>query len=88
MCCGCRTCRTWRRKPVAVRADFHWPKADKRRSFCACGSTRRAGWTCSATRNSGVLTSAAWGDGVVDNPAGQTIAPGDVQFIAFSELLG
>jgi len=36
-----------------------------------------------------VLTSAAWGDGVVDNPAGQTIAPGDtVQFIAFSELLG
>jgi len=25
----------------------------------------------------------------VDNPAGQTIAPGDtVQFIAFSELLG
>jgi molybdopterin molybdotransferase len=29
-----------------------------------------------------------WGDGVVDNPAGMTIAHGDmVSFIPFSELL-
>ena len=41
-----------------------------------------------SNQSSGVLTSAAWGDGVVDNPAGQTIAPGDtVQFIPFVELL-
>jgi len=34
------------------------------------------------------LTSAVWGDGVVDNPAGTTIAHGDlVRFILFSELL-
>jgi molybdopterin molybdotransferase len=35
-----------------------------------------------------VLTSTVWGDGIVDNPPGQTIAPGDiVQFIPFNELL-
>jgi molybdopterin molybdotransferase len=39
-------------------------------------------------QSSGVLTSAVWGDGVVDNPAGRSIAKGDVvQFIAFSELM-
>ena len=39
-------------------------------------------------QSSGVLTSTAWGDGVVDNPAGQTIAPGDmVSFMSFAELL-
>jgi molybdopterin molybdotransferase len=35
-----------------------------------------------------VLTSAVWGDGVIDNPAGQTIAHGDVvQFFPFSALM-
>ena len=29
-------------------------------------------------QSSGVLTSAAWADGLVDNPAGTTIAHGDV----------
>ncbi|NCP56034.1 MAG: molybdopterin molybdenumtransferase MoeA, partial [Rhodoferax sp.] len=39
-------------------------------------------------QSSGVLTSAVWGDGLVDNPPGQTIAPGDtVRFISFAELL-
>ena len=39
-------------------------------------------------QSSGVLTSAVWGDGLVDNPPGQTIAPGDLaRFVPFSELL-
>jgi molybdopterin molybdotransferase len=39
-------------------------------------------------QSSGVLTSAVWADGVVDNPAGQTIARGDlVRFIAWSDLM-
>ena len=74
---------------VAVRADFHWPKADKRREFLRVRLNAAGGLDLFSNQSSGVLTSAAWGDGVVDNPAGQTIAPGDtVQFIAFSELLG
>ena len=74
---------------VAVRADFTWPKADKRRAFLRVRLNAARGLDLFSNQSSGVLTSAAWGDGVVDNPAGQTIAPGDtVQFIAFSELLG
>lgn len=75
-------------QPVAVRADFNWPKADKRREFLRVRHNAAGGLELFSNQSSGVLTSAAWGDGVVDNPAGQTIATGDtVQFIAFSELL-
>jgi len=74
---------------IAVRADFIWPKADKRREFLRVRHNAAGGLDLFDNQSSGVLTSAAWGDGVVDNPAGQTIAPGDVvRFIAFSELLG
>ena len=73
---------------IAVRADFTWPKADKRREFLRVRHNAMGGLDLFNNQSSGVLTSAAWGDGVVDNPAGQTIEPGDtVQFIAFSELL-
>ena len=73
---------------LTARADFAWPKADKRREFLRVRHNATGGLDLFGNQSSGVLTSAAWGDGVVDNPAGQTIAPGDaVRFIAFSELL-
>ena len=73
---------------IAARADFHWPRADKRREFLRVRHNAAGGLDLFSNQSSGVLTSAAWGDGVVDNPAGQTIASGDtVRFIAFSELL-
>ena len=73
---------------VAMRADFSWPKADKRREFLRVRHNAAGGLDLFGNQSSGVLTSAAWGDGVVDNPAGQTIAAGDtVRYIAFSELL-
>ena len=73
---------------IVARADFIWPKADKRREFLRVRHNAAGGLDLFDNQSSGVLTSAAWGDGVVDNPAGQTIAPGDtVRFIAFSELL-
>ena len=76
-------------RSMAARADFNWPKADKRREFLRVRHNAAGGLDLFANQSSGVLTSAAWGHGVVDNPAGQTIASGDtVRFIAFSELLG
>ncbi|KQO27783.1 gephyrin-like molybdotransferase Glp [Acidovorax sp. Leaf78] len=75
-------------RSIAARADFNWPKADKRREFLRVRHNAAGGLDLFANQSSGVLTSAAWGHGVVDNPAGQTIAAGDtVRFIAFSELL-
>ena len=71
-----------------MRADFAWPKADRRREFLRARRNSRGGLDLFPNQSSGVLTSATWGDGLVDNPPGRTIAPGDqVRFIAFSDLL-
>ena len=73
---------------VDVRADFTWPKADKRREFLRVKRNLTGGMDLFANQSSGVLTSAVWGDGLVDNPPGCSVAPGDVvRFISFSELL-
>lgn len=78
----------WVATPMAVRADFRWPRADKRREFLRVRRNPNGGLDLFANQSSGVLTSAVWGDGLVDNPPGATIMPGDVvRFIPFSELL-
>ena len=71
-----------------LRADFDWPKADKRREFLRVRLNDRGGLDLFANQSSGVLTSAHWGDGLVDNPGGQTIRAGDlVRYLPVSELL-
>ena len=75
-------------RSIAARADFVWPKGDKRREFLRVRYNERGGLELFRNQSSGVLTSTAWGDGVIDNPAGTTIAEGDtVRFIPFSELM-
>ncbi|WP_294257673.1 gephyrin-like molybdotransferase Glp [uncultured Comamonas sp.] len=75
-------------RAIEARADFEWPKGDKRREFLRVRYNGRGGLELFANQSSGVLTSTAWGDGVVDNPAGTTIAMGDsVRFIPFAELM-
>lgn len=75
-------------KSVAIPAHFTWARADKRREFLRVHRNAAGGLDLFSNQSSGVLTSAVWGDGLVDNPAGQTIQPGDVvRFISFSELL-
>lgn len=78
------------RAPVQMRlpAHFDLPKADKRREFLRVRRNDQGGLDLFPNQSSGVLTSVVWGDGVVDNPAGQTIAHGDlVSFWPFSEWL-
>ena len=73
---------------IAINAHFNWPKADKRREFLRVKQNAAGGLDLFDNQSSGVLTSAVWGSGLVDNPAGQTIAHGDVvQFISFSGLM-
>ncbi|WP_317202778.1 gephyrin-like molybdotransferase Glp [Janthinobacterium sp.] len=75
-------------KTYLLRADFHWPKADRRNEFLRARMNDSGGLDLFPNQSSGVLTSTVWGDGVIDNPPGRTIAPGDsVRFIPFSELL-
>jgi molybdopterin molybdotransferase len=74
---------------MALPAHFDWPRADKRREFLRVRRNAAGGLDLFPNQSSGVLTSGVWGDGVVDNPAGRTIAKGDmVQFISFAELMG
>jgi molybdopterin molybdotransferase len=73
---------------IALPAHFTWPRADKRREFLRVRRNAAGGLDLFENQSSGVLTSAVWGDGLVDNPPGQTIAPGDLaRFVPFSELL-
>ena len=78
----------WQPRALALRADFDWPKPDRRQEFLRVRRNDAGGLDLFANQSSGVLTSAVWGDGVVDNPPGQAIRRGDaVRYIAFSELL-
>lgn len=73
---------------LAMRADFDWPKPDRRREFLRVRINAAGGLDLFPNQSSGVLTSCAWADGLVDTPAGQAVQRGDtVRFIPFSELL-
>jgi molybdopterin molybdotransferase len=75
-------------RPIAMRADFAWPRADRRREFLRVHRNAGGGLDLFPNQGSAVLTSTTWGDGLVDNPGGGTIAPGDtVRYLPFAELL-
>jgi molybdopterin molybdotransferase len=68
-----------------MRADFDWPKADRRNEFLRARINAGGGLELFPNQGSGVLTSTVWGDGLIDNPPGQAIARGDmVRFIPFA----
>jgi molybdopterin molybdotransferase len=71
-----------------MRADFDWPRPDKRREFLRVRRSADNGVELFPTQNSAVLNSTAWADGLVDHPAGATIVRGDrVRYLPFAELL-
>jgi len=75
-------------QPVKLPAYFDLPRADKRREFLRVRRNAAGGLDLFPNQSSGVLTSAVWGDGLVDNPAGTTIARGDlVSYLSFADLL-
>ena len=75
-------------RAIPMRADFDWPRPDRRREFLRVRRNEAGGLDLFGNQSSGVLTSTVWGDGVVDNPSGQAIARGDtVRYLSFSEWL-
>ena len=73
---------------VAARADFAWPKADRRREFLRVRRNAEGGLDLFPNQSSAVLTSTVWADGLVDNPPDCTIAPGDtVRFVPFPQVM-
>jgi molybdopterin molybdotransferase len=72
---------------VPVRADFAWPKPDKRREFLRVKRNASGGLDLYRNQGSGVLTSLAWGDGLADIAPGQAVQPGDlVRYLSLAEL--
>ena len=72
----------------AMRADFEWPRPDKRQEYLRARINPAGGLDLFAHQGSAVLTSTVWADGLVENPPGCRIAAGDaVRFIPFSSLL-
>jgi molybdopterin molybdotransferase len=74
-------------RAIAMRADFDWPRPDRRNEFLRVRMNDAGGLDLFPNQGSGVLTSTVWADGLVDNPPGQAIARGDaVRFIPFAAL--
>ncbi|MBT9494054.1 MAG: molybdopterin molybdotransferase MoeA [Paucibacter sp.] len=72
----------------SLRADFDWPKPDRRREFLRVRVNEAGGLELFPNQSSGVLTSAVWADGLLDNPAGAPIVAGQmVRYLTMSELL-
>ena len=71
-----------------MRADFDWPKGDRRNEFLRVKINRQGGLDLFPNQSSGVLTSASWGDGLIDCPPGHAFKAGElVKYIPFSALL-
>lgn len=78
--------------PVLAKADFDWPKAEKRREFARAqlnlDAQGQAQITLFSSRSSGVLNSLTWANGLAILPEQKTLSRGDmVQFLPFNELL-
>ena len=74
-------------RALPLRADFDFPKPDRRREFLRVRLNANGGLDLFANQNSAVLTSCTWADGVVDNAPSNPIARGDiVQYLPFAEL--
>ena len=72
---------------VPMRADFAWPRPDKRREFLRVRRNPAGGLDLYENQGSGVLTSLAWGDGLADIAPGQSVQSGDtVRFLSLAEL--
>ena len=72
---------------LPVRADFSWPKPDKRRQYLRVRRNGQGGLELYGAQGSGVLTSLTWCDGLADIAPGQVVMPGDlVNYLSLAEL--
>src|SRR5690606_13830631 len=73
---------------LRMRADFDWPRPDRRREFLRARVNPEGGLELFPNQGSAVLTSTAWADGLVDNPPNGQVRRGDtVRFLPLDPLL-
>ncbi len=75
-------------RALALRADFDWPRPDRRREFLRARTNEAGGVEIYEHQGAAALSSIVWADGLVDVPADQPVARGDtVRFLSYGELL-
>ncbi|NMG15386.1 molybdopterin molybdotransferase MoeA [Aromatoleum bremense] len=75
-------------RAIALRADFDWPRPDRRREFLRARFNDTGGVELYAHQGAAALSSIVWADGLVDVPADTPIARGEtVRFLPYGELL-
>lgn len=73
---------------IPMRADFDWPRPDRRREFLRVRVNEAGGLEHFVNQGSAVLTSTVWGNGLVDNPPEHPVKAGDVvRYLPFAALL-
>ncbi|TXH82736.1 gephyrin-like molybdotransferase Glp [Thauera aminoaromatica] len=73
---------------MQLRADFDWPRPDRRREFLRARMNAQGGVELFANQGSAALESTVWANGLVDIPAGTVIACGEtVRFLPYGDLL-
>lgn len=73
---------------VRLRADFDWPRPDRRREFLRARMTESGGVELFPNQGAAALQSTTWANGLVDIPAGQPVARGEaVRFLPYGDLL-
>ncbi len=74
-------------RALALRADFDWPRPDRRREFLRARLNEAGGLDLFPNQGSAVMTSTVWAGGLVDNPPSNPIRGGDVvRFLPYGEL--
>jgi len=75
-------------RALTLRADFDWPRPDRRREFLRARSNEAGGVELHAHQGAAALSSIVWADGLVDVPADTPIGRNDsVRFLPYGELL-
>lgn len=73
---------------ITLRADFDWPRPDRRREFLRARINAQGGVEIFPNQGAAALGSTVWANGLVDVPADTPVARGDsVRFLPYGELL-
>ncbi len=73
---------------MTLRADFDWPRPDRRREFLRARMNAQGGVELFPNQGAAALGSTTWANGLVDIPAGTAVARGEaVRFLPYGDLL-
>ncbi|ENO85118.1 molybdopterin molybdotransferase MoeA [Thauera linaloolentis] len=73
---------------LMLRADFDWPRPDRRREFLRARMNGQGGIELFVNQASSAINSTVWANGLVDIPADTVVARGEtVRFLPYGDLL-